>query len=281
MVDTLALSSSPSSEPFPIYYTPEVSSSHRRSLILFETHWCSQCQLREHLHREVARRGWRISGQRVGTIWSASVRQGGGAVLPQAQLCILRGACGVGSRLADPHHCPPLYHGTLLAHLRVSVWSRQHFNRGSSTLPPTPWLSRRMDLPGAVPQNLGGSEALAPGRADPEIDTRACQPRRENRNTLTSGHISACGTFCAARDCTRGWWDWRLAQGLCSACSCSHFSSRIDDSNLLSNRHLQEKGMRIRDHAWDCNISTCAEFGRLTRSVSSTVQVLLLFSWAR
>ena len=29
----------------------------------------------------------------------------------------LRGACGVGSRLANPHHCPPRYLGTRLTHL--------------------------------------------------------------------------------------------------------------------------------------------------------------------
>ena len=32
-------------------------------------------------------------------------------------LFTLRGACGVGSRLANPHHCPSPYLGTRLTHL--------------------------------------------------------------------------------------------------------------------------------------------------------------------
>ena len=48
----------------------------------------------------------------------------------------------------------------------------------------------------------GGSEAVAPGPADPEIETRACQPRRDKSITRTAGHSSARGTLCAARGCT-------------------------------------------------------------------------------
>ena len=49
----------------------------------------------------------------------------------------------------------------------------------------------------------GGSEAFLPGPANPEMDTRACEPRREKRITRAIGNSSARGTPCAARGCTR------------------------------------------------------------------------------
>ena len=66
-------------------------------------------------------------------------------------------------------------------------------------LPSRPWKRKRVDLqPGAVPHNLGGSEAFAPDPADPEIDTRASQPHREKKkhahqNTVRSMvHVARC-----------------------------------------------------------------------------------------
>ena len=65
------------------------------------------------------------------------------------------------------------------------------------------WDGAGVQLSVTSSAEAGGSEAFALGPADPEIDTRACQPRRDKRITCTSGYSSARGTICAACGCTR------------------------------------------------------------------------------
>ena len=52
----------------------------------------------------------------------------------------------------------------------------------------------------------GGSDSLAPGPADPEMDIRARQLHRGKDKTRTSNRSVARGTSCTARDRARCWW---------------------------------------------------------------------------
>ena len=67
--------------------------------------------------------------------------------------------------------------------------------------------------PGAVPHNLGGSEAFAPDLpADPQ-DGRSRKSASSGREEArTSDHSLTHGTLCTARHRARGWWvgGWSL-----------------------------------------------------------------------
>ena len=64
----------------------------------------------------------------------------------------------------------------------------------------------------------GGSEAFAPGPANPEIDTRQC--RKESHSHLDTLRPAV---HSARRVAARAWLvGWRLAQGLCPAGYAAH-----------------------------------------------------------